>query len=319
MAEYSDYDDSIYDELDHVGKAKKFRSWIPTILSVLFLTSVVIFVIVRMPKTVRTKFDTVTSSEHIVGENGDYNKNEFYKLKSMLDNDETFTVDDKFKEEYPNVYKLIKSSKKDIAQNTVYSFDDDNILTIAQVYIISEDSTAQTSKDDHSVTGNVCVDVVNVKYSSTNDGQITLENPDRFSISYMSSQNAGVNTLSSHYVKSDSFRLNFYTLSVKLISAKKDNYKSVNMTLTLSDAITKEEAENNTFGKAVTLVGSDGKSDKTISGGERGDNSIEKQLISGDLTTSATVKIFFDDVMYRKFDNISVKANKSDRFAISIN
>ena len=91
------------------------------------------------------------------------------------------------------------------------------------------------------------------------------------------------------------------------------------MTLTLSDAITKEEAENNTFGKAVTLVGSDGKSDKTISGGERGDNSIEKHLISGDLATTATVKIFFDDVMYRKFDNISVKANKSDRFAISIN
>ena len=319
MAEYSDYDDSIYDELDHVGKAKKFRSWIPTILSVLFLASVVIFVIVRMPKTVRTKFDTVTSSEHTVGENGDYNKNEFYKLKSALDNDETFTVDDKFKEEYPNVYKLIKSSKKDIAQNTVYSFDEDNILTIAQVYIISEDSTAQTSKDDHSITGNVCVDIVNVKYSSTDDGQITLENPDRFSISYMSSQNAGVNTLSSHYVKSDSFRLNFYTLSVKLISAKKDNYKSVNMMLTLSDAITKEEAENNTFGKAVTLVGSDGKSDEIISGGERGDLSIEKQLISGDLATTATVKIFFDDVMYRKFDNISVKANKGDRFAISIN
>lgn len=319
MAEYSDYDDSIYDELDHVGKAKKLRSWIPTILSVLFLASVVIFVIVRMPKTVRTKFDTVTSNEHTVGQNEDYKLNEFFKIKTALDDEQTFTVDDSFKKEYPNVYKLIKLSKKDIAQNTVYSFDENNVFTIAQVYITSEDSTAQTSENDRSVTGNICVDIVNVKYSSNQDGQITLENPERFSISYLSSQNAGVNTLSSHYVKSDSFKLNFYTLSLKLISAKKENYKSVDMALSLSDAITKEEAENNTFGKAVSLVGSDGKSDKIISGGKRSDTSIEKKLVSGDLATTATVKISFDDTMYRKFDNISVKSNIGDRFAISIN
>lgn len=318
MSEYMDYDDSIYDNLDHnESKAKKIRSWISVILSAVFLIGIVVFVIVRMPKTVRAKFDTVTSQTHTVGETlKPFEENEFYKLYTELENG-TVKYNDSMKKEYPKAYEIVTDSLDSANQNKMYKLDMNGTLIIAQNRALKkEDKTSAGSADETQKSCKVMVDVLMVPYSGEG-GNIAVSMPIRYTIGCYTG--TGTDFISSEYVKSDIFGLNFYSISVKIKSGSGENIKTVDAALNFTDGITKAEAEDNTLYEKLRLIDGDEKEYSLISGGTRGDTTIEKRLTSGDISTEATIKAYFDDVMYRKFESLSVKATKNDTYSISVN
>ncbi|MGN0114370.1 MAG: hypothetical protein ACI396_03515 [Acutalibacteraceae bacterium] len=318
MSEYMDYDDSIYDNLDHKeSRAKRIRSWISVILSVIFLIGIVVFVIVRMPKTVRAKFDTVTTDIHTVGETlKPLEDNEFYKLYTVLENG-TVKYNDSMKKLYPKAYEIVTDSLDSANQNKMYQYDMNGILIIAQNRSLKkEDKTSASGTDKTEKSCKVMVDVLMVPYSGEG-GNIAVSMPIRYTIGCYTG--TGTDFISSEYVKSDVFGLNFYSISVKIKSGSGENIKTVDAALKLTDGITKSEAENNTLYEKLYMINGDNKQYSLISGGTRGDTVIEKRLTSGDISTEATIKADFDDVMYRKFESLSVKATKNDTYSISIN
>ena len=319
MAEYMDYDDTLYDASEH-SKRAKIKSWISIILSVAFLLSAVIFVIVRSPKNVRTKFDAVTGAWHEINsddlKNADAYKNgEFYKLYTAFQNDETFKYNESFKEEFKSVYEVISADKKQLSTEKVYSFEQENSLILALPYVLTQDKTAKASENDNSVRGTIGTDIVIIPYTVTADNSAQILNPIRYSLCFYN-ETTGARYIESRYVKSDSFRLNFYKISIEIEDKK--NIKSVDAKLTLSDAISKENADKLTFYNAISLKHGDEKSYKTISGGNRADFDITKHLVSANTQTDATVIINFDDDIYDNFKSFEVKGSYT-KFRIIVN
>ena len=317
MSEYMDYDDSIYDNLDHnESRSKRIRSWISIIVCALFLISTVVFVLVRMPKTVRAKFSTVTSDTHSVGETlKPIEENEFYKLYNVLE-DGTVKYNDSMKKEYPTVYEVVTDSLDPANQNKMYQYDMNGTLIIAQNRSRKKENENSAKDDDSNNICKVMVDVLMVPYSGK-DGYVAVSMPIRYTIGCYTG--AGTDFISSEYVKSDVFGLNFFAISVKIKSGSGENIKTVDAALKFTDGITKTEAENNSLYEKLSLIDGNEKEYSLISGGTRGDTIIEKRMISGDISTEATVKAVFDDVMYRKFESLSVKASKNDAYSISVN
>ena len=160
------------------------------------------------------------------------------------------------------------------------------------------------------------VDVLMVPYSGKG-GYVAVSMPIRYTIGCYTG--AGTDFISSEYVKSDVFGLNFFAISVKIKSGSSENIKTVDAALKFTDGIIKTEAENNSLYEKLSLIDGNEKEYSLISGGTRGDTVIEKRLISGDISTEATVKAVFDDVMYRKFESLTVKASNNDTYSISVN
>lgn len=316
MSEYMDYDDSIYDNLDHnESRGKKIRSWISVIVCALFLISTVIFVIVRMPKTVRANFSTVTSETHTVGDTlKPIEENEFYKLYNALESG-TVKYNNSMKRDYPTAYEIITDSLDPANQNKLYHYDMNGALIIAQNRSRKKENENSAKDDDSNNICKVMVDVLMVPYTA--DGNVAVSMPIHYTIGCYTG--TGADFISSEYVKSDVFGLNFYAISVKLKSGSGENIKSADASLNLTDGITKAEAEENTLYNKLSMVGGNENEYMLISGGTRGDTVIEKRLISGDISTEATVKADFDDVMYRKFESLTVKAAAKDTFCIIVN
>ena len=318
MSEYMDYDDSIYDNLDHnESRSKKIRSWISIIVCALFLISTVVFVLVRMPKTVRAKFSTVTSDTHSVGDTlKPIEENEFYKLYNVLE-DGTVKYNDSMKKAYPTVYEVVTDSLDPANQNKMYQYDMNGTLIIAQNRSLKkEDKTSAGNATETQKSCKVMVDVLMVPYSGKG-GYVAVSMPIRYTIGCYTG--AGTDFISSEYVKSDVFGLNFFAISVKIKSGSGENIKTVDAALKFTDGITKTEAENNSLYEKLSLIDGNEKEYSLISGGTRGDTIIEKRMISGDISTEATVKAVFDDVMYRKFESLTVKASNNDTYSISVN
>lgn len=317
MAEYMDYDDSIYDNLDHNEScARKIRSWISVILSAIFLISIIVFVVVRMPKTVRAKFDTVTTDTHTVGETlKPLEDNEFYKLYTALDNG-TVKYNDSMKKLYPTAYNIVTDSLDSANQNKIYHYDMNGTLIIAQNRSLKkEDKTSNGSNNEKNESCKVMVDVLMVPYSG--DDIITVSMPIRYTIGCYTG--TGTDFISSEYVKSDIFGLNFYSISIKIKSGSSENIKTLDAALNFTDGITKSEAENNILYDKLTISGGDDKNYVLVSGGTRGDTKIEKRLATDDVSTEAKIKVDFDDIMYRKFESVSVKAYAKDTYSVGVN
>ena len=317
MSEYMDYDDSLYDNLDHKeSRGKKIRSWISVILSAAFLISIVVFVIVRMPKTVRAKFDTVTSNTHTVSDTlMPLEDNEFYKLYTALE-DGTVKYNAQMKEQYPTAYEIVTDSLDSANQSKMYHYDMNGTLIIAQNRSLKkEDNASIGGVGETNESCKVMVDVLMVPYSA--DNGITVSMPIRYTIGCYTG--TGADFISSEYVKSDIFALNFYKVTVKIKSGDGENIKTVDTALKLTDGITKAEAEDNTLYDKLTISGGDDKNYSLISGGERGDAIIEKRLVTYETTTEAEIIADFDDVMYRKFESLTVKTAEKDTYSISIN
>ena len=318
MSEYMDYDDSIYNNLDHnESRSKKIRSWISIIVCALFLISVVVFVIVRMPKTVRAKFDTVTSDSHTVSDKlKPLDDNEFYKLYNALENG-TIKYNDGMKKDYPTAYEIVADSFDSANQNKMYHYDMSGAVVIAQNRALKkEDKTSAGGDLKTEQSCQVMIDVLIVPYSGSDEG-VSVSSPIRYTLGCYTG--GGSNIIAKEYVKSDVFGLNFYSISIKVKSGSGENIKSADAALNLTDGITKAEAEENTLYNRLSMIGGREKEYSLISGGARGDTVIEKRLISGDISTEATVKADFDDVMYRKFESLTVKAAANDTFNIIVN
>lgn len=325
MSEYMDYDDSIYDNLDHKqSRSKKIRSWISVILSAAFLISIVVLVFVRMPKTVRVNFATVSSDEHLIGEKfTPLEENEFYKLYSALEKG-TVKYNRSLKKNYPTAYTLITDSFFKVNQNKLCRYDMNGALTIAQSRELDMENKVQTKTHENITNAKVIefkqsrqimIDVLIVPYSGEKD--ITVSAPVHYTIGCYTGK--GTDFITEEYVNNDVFSLNFYSISVKIKSGSGENIKTVNAALNFTDGITKAEAEKNSLYNKLSLENGNEDEYSLISGGERGDRVIQKQLTAGDISTEAVVKAEFDNVMYRKFESLNVTPSENGTFNIIVN
>lgn len=315
MAEYMDYDDTLYDASEH-SRGKKIRSWISIIISAAFLLSLVILVIVRLPQNVRTNFQTVKTELHELNKNGDISKNEFMTIHDAFEKDESFNVNSEFKEKFSIIYSIITTPRIDITTSKVMMFDSDGALTLAIPYIVSGDKTVSNDEAKDQVSGIVGVDFVVLPYSSTKDGVVTISAPIRFSMRYYN-EKSGMHYVAGQYVKSDSFKLNFYTLS--LITSGDENIKYQTVKLNLNDAISKSVADDESAYK--TIVAKDGNINeyKLLNGGKRGDTFIEKQLCFAPPTTEVTSSLKFNDYLYSNMKSVEFNIPVSSKFSISVN
>lgn len=315
MTEYMDYDDTIYDELDHKSNGKKIRSWISTIIAVAFLIGCVVLVIVRMPRNVRAKFSAVSSSEYTVGESvKNTDKSPMYRLYQRMTNGEKVTVNADFAKENKFFSDLLDESVQNEKQSKVYHNDNNGILSVVQCYWLKNMSgSGQTGEN---AAKQMSADILMLPYSSA-DSKITFEQPIRFSVTYY--RGNGMNFIESKYVKVDEFRLNFYKISVEVKSAENDNISDMTAKLVLTDGINKKEYENRTFEKYMTLSNGDEKKTELLSGGEVGDTHVEQRLYAENIATSIKAQISFDDTLYHKFDRFEMSAKNGDKFTVTIN
>lgn len=315
MAEYMDYDDTIYDELDHKSKSKKIRSWISFIIAVVFLLSCVVLVIVRMPENVRAKFSAVSSAKYTVGDTvGSMDKSPMYQLYQQMTKDEKVTVNDEFAKNNKFFSDMLSQAIQNGKQTKVYHNDNNGILTVVQCYGLKRMSgSGEVSENSDK---QMDADILMLPYSSA-DNKITVSQPIRFSVAYYCG--SGMNFIKSKYVRTEEFRLNFYKISIDVKSGKNDNIADTTVKLALSDGISKKENENRTFEKYMTVQNGDGQKTELISGGDIGDTEVEQRLYAGNIATSIKTELKFDDTLYRKFERFEMSAEKGDQFTVTVN
>ena len=325
MPEYMDYNDDIYgDNGVNDKKAKRKKRWsnIRLCLSILFLIAVVVLVVVRMPENVRTHFDPVYSSKHKVGEEIKQAENEFVKFNKTFENNQSINFDEQFKKDYPEIASLVRMKKLDIAKERVVSFDKNGYFTIAIVYEVSRQTDPNGNyydEDKEYIVGTTGVDFYTFKYDTT-DG-FSFEKPERFSVRLHAGANDLVPFVEKVYVKSESFRLNFYQLSVVIKAEQK--IESVSSELLLEDGINKEQYQKNTFVEQQFVKSTDNQvlSDKyeILAGGERGDDYLLTKHLLKTPMEQLEFGIEFDDTLYNKFKSFKVENIKNATYTIKVN
>lgn len=315
MPEYMDYND--FD--DRKTKGKRIRSTIVISLSVAWLLFLVILIVIRNPENVRTKFESVKSNVHVMNEKAPDQSNQFIQLNNDFEINKAININEDFKGKYPDVYNIINFNKKEIAKKQVYSFDGNGYFTLAIPYIVSIDSVgADNFVDSDEMYGILGVDLINIGYTVSED-KVTFHSPLRFSLRYYNKVDKERKYVESNYVETKSFKLNFYSLSFLLTS--NNEIDKLNYELSLTDPLNKKESEKNLFSNNIKLNINDDKQldANVINGNKMGDNylSFENKIPSGN--NQIILKINFDDLMYRKYQSLTIKLNENDAFAIIAN
>ena len=319
MAEYMDYNEYNY---DFKSKKEKRHANIRLVIAIVFLISVVVFVIVRLPDNVRTSYGPIYSKTHSVGEKKSTQRNEFYEFNKTYKDNSIINFDNYFKQKYSQIYSLVKTKKLELTKDKVYSYDQGNYFVIAKPYEVSRDKESNGNyydNDKEYIIGITGVDFYIFKYDTV-DG-FTVYMPERFSIYLHSGNSDLVPYIQKTYVKSSSFKLNFYSLSVAVSS--KNEFDDINTTLSLKEGINKSEYNDNFFSKKSfikskanqNLVGTS----ETVAGGGRGDKFIKNKFDLSTPVKYSQVGVEFDDTFYAKFESLKINNNDKWTYKIKVN
>ena len=319
MPEYMDYND--YDNGEKT-KRQKILSTISCILSAAFLIFITVWTFTHLPENVRTKYGPVYSSAHTIGEKSKKVYNEFLDFDKNFELDKTIVVDENFKEKYPKIFSLAKATKLDLAEKSVKTYDLGEYFVIATAYEVDRQTDANGNYYDEGkkfITGTVGVDFYLFKYSITDGFEIKM--PERFSIRFTENSTDIVPTIQKVYVESDSFRLNFYSLSILVES--KHEFNKVYTDLNLLEGINKEEFEKQFFIKSQFVKSVENQDlinlIETTNGGERGDKGISSGISLSTPIKTAEIGLNFEDSTYNKFSSFKVSAIKNATYKIKIN
>ncbi len=319
MPEYMDYND--YDGGEKT-KRQKILSNISCILSAAFLIFIVVWTFTHLPENVRTKFGPVYSSAHKVGEKVEKTQNEFLEFDKNFEVDKIVVVDDEFKKTYPKIYSIARATKLDLSEKSVKTYDLGEHFVIATAYEVKRQKDANGNYYDNGkkyITGTVGVDFYIFEYSSKDGFEIKM--PERFSLRFTKNSTDLVPTIQKVYVESDSFRLNFYSLSILVES--KDEFKKVNTDLNLLEGINKQEFEKRFFIKSQFVKSVENKDlinlIETKGGGERGDKFVTSSISLATPVKVAEIGLNFEDSTYNKFSSFKVSAIENATYKIKVN
>ena len=314
--DYNDYD-------DRKTKGQKIRSAIVVTLSILWILFLVVLVIVRNPKNVRTYFKTVKSEIHFINENSDYQNNQFFQLKEEIEQDNTLKIDKDFKAKYPAIYQILMLNKKEIAKGEVLSFDDNGYFTLAMPYVVSFDNViADDFVDSDELFGILGLDFISFSYTSKGNN-LTFNAPTRFSIRFHKRLDNPSWYVENKDIETKSFKLNFYSLSLLLSSNKE--FENLQYTTQLNQPITKKESEKNIISKNFSLYSLEDEREKKINdvkitGNSTGDKylTFENTVPKGEKQLKLIVN--FNDIMYQKFESLKLDFLKDDvNFQVVVN
>lgn len=320
MPEYMDYND--YDGGEKT-KRQKILSTISCILSAAFLIFIVIWTFTHLPENVRTNFEPVYSSAHKTDEPEKASRNAFLEFNSAYSEGEKVVVDKDFKSNaYRKIYELTQVSKLDLAKDKIDTFNIGNTFVVVRTYEVERQKDANGHYYDENkdtIIGTLGFDVLIFEFD-TKDGFV-INNPKRFSMRYHNKINDLVPTIEKVYVESESFRLNFYSLSIVVES--ENEFDKVYTNLNLSEGINKKEFENQFF---VTSQFAKSKENKdlmnlieTKKGGERGDKFVSSAVSLSAPIKFAEIGINFDDAFYNKFSSFKVDAIENATYKIKVN
>lgn len=319
MAEYMDYNDYSYE-----FKSKRQKRWanIRLVIAILFLVLVVVWVATNLPENVRTNFEPVYSSAHKIGEKTDKKGNEFVKFNKKFANEEKINFDEDFQKNYPNIYAMARMKKLDIAKEIVSTFDEGGYFVLTRTYQVEREKDANGNyydTDREYIIGTTGVDFYVFKYGT--DGGFSLEKPERFSIRLHAGQGDLVPYVEKVYVKSESFRLNFYSLSVVVKS--ENEIEEVRTTVTLDGAIDKREFESNFFSKQQFVKSTENQDligiIENLDGGQRGDTHLSNRIALKTSMKEIHVGLNFDDAVYNKFDSFKIDEIPNSTYTIKVN
>lgn len=320
MAEYMDYNDYDY---DFKNKRQKRNADIRLILAILFIAVMVIWMFVRMPENVRTGFEPVYSSAHKIGEKAENSaSNEFVLFNKNFKNDEKINFDSDFKEKYPEISALAKTPKLDISKKKITAFDKNGYFVIATAYEVERQKDSNGNYYDEGkefVIGTTGVDFYIFPYST--DGGFSISKPERFSVRLYANQNDLVPYIEKVYVKSESFKLNFYSLS--LVVEADENISEVNTSVEFESVINKQEAEKNFFTSQQFVKSSDNQdligTAEILQGGKRDESFIKNRFVLKTPMKKAEIGLNFNDAVYSKFFKYSVSEIKNATYTIKVN
>lgn len=319
MAEYMDYNDYDY---EFKSKKKKVYANIRLIVAILFIIFVVVWTFTHLPENVRTSFDSVYSSAHTIGEKQAVSENEFVGFNSEFENDKKVNFDDKFKKEYPQIYSLAKMPKLDITKEKVQTFDDGNNFVLAYTYEVERQKDANGNYYDEGkkyIVGTTGVDFCVFEYST--DGKFLISKPERFSIRLHAEQDSLVSYVEKVHVSSESFRLNFYSLSV--VINLENEFDEIYTNIGFESGINKSEFENDFFIKKQFAKSSANQdligTIENIEGGQRGDTYIFSRIALKTPMKQVEVGLNFDDSVYNKFLEYSISEIKNATYTIKVN
>lgn len=319
MAEYMDYNDY---SGEFKSKRSKIISNIGLVLSIVFLAALVLFIIFRSPDNVRTHYGPFESAEHSVNESFDSSKNQFLLFDEEYADDEQILPNDEFISKYPNIYRMMCSTKTEISKNNAVFFEQDGCLTAAIAYVSAQDRvSAGVTETDDSLRGIMGIDFVTIPYY-TKDGSLIIEEPVRYTIKYYTGEAYPIKYIEKEYADPERFKLNYYSISVGIDSDEQMNY--LDCKAVLYDAINKQESLSNEFSDKFTDQNAIFDVPELISGGERGDFELAYRYnLIYDLNETdekMSIRINFDDKMYAKLDRLEFKPNTNDYiYTITIN
>lgn len=319
MAEYMDYNDVDY---GYKTERKRIFANIRLVIAIVFILVVVIWTWTHLPENVRTSFKSVYSSEHKIGDDKKDDKNEFVSFNKKYKNDETIAFDEEFLKKYPEISKLVRMTKLEITKQKVNTFDLGGYFVIAQTYEVNREKDSNGEYYDANneyIIGTTGVDFYIFKYST--DKNFSISKPERFSIRLHAGQKDTVPYIEKAYVKGESFRLNFYSLSVVV---KSDNeFSEVYTNISLENGITRKEDENNYFIKQSFIKSSENKDligvSERINGGEMGDLKIDSRFELNTPMKQAEIGLNFEDEIYNKFLSFSISPINNATYTIKVN
>ncbi len=319
MAEYMDYNDVDY---GYKTKRKRIFANIRLVIAIVFILVVVIWTWTHLPENVRTSFKSVYSSDHKIGETLKSEKNEFVSFNKKYKNDETVVFDEKFLKDYPEISKLARMTKLEITKQKVNTFDIGGYFVIAQTYEVNREKDSNGDyydTDNEYIIGTTGVDFYIFKYST--DENFSIGKPERFSIRLHAGQNDTVPYIEKAYVKGESFKLNFYSLSV-VVKADKE-FSNVYTDINLENGITRKEDENNYFIKQTFIKSSENKdligTSECLDGGKMGDTKINSRFELNTPMSKAEIGLNFEDEIYNKFLSFSIKPIENATYTIKVN
>lgn len=302
MAEYMDYN-----EVDEGPKTKraKIKDRIIIILSASWLIALVLWVIIGTAtrETVRSQFKTQSGKTNSIGAISK-GENEFYSLYMELQEGDVSPKT--LKSDYPTVYKWIKKPPKQYPTNSKpKSLDKGGYVTVYLPYVVEGNKELDTTVA--LTEGTIGFDVLMLPYSSDKSGNISLSAPVRYSFRY----DCESRKTTLYELSTDRYRLNFYQMSIKFDSAVRDLSYDVSLTYPLI----KSESENSKIQKNILLGEAE---EKLTAGGEVSDSALSCEFSGAE---SDTLVLEFDDLMYRKFGQITVHIDpkKVSSYTISIN
>lgn len=297
MAEYMDYND--YGD-EPKSRGAKIRRKISLILSGAWLIALVLWVIISSAThdVFRSKYTPKSTRFYNIGEEVTGN-NPFYSFYTELSKKDLSKKDLK---SYPKIYNWFTTSPKMFPSNS-YPLKEDGggYLAIYLPYVI--EGNIPTGKFDALSKGYIGLDVVLIQFDSDKSGDITLGNLIRFSAKY--NCETGITTFVS--ANQDGFRLNFYNIGIEF-----DKPTEVEYSLSLTQGLTNKESKNQSVQKNIFL---NQENADTVSGGEPN----ETKVVCSFKNKDTKFKINFDDMMYDKFAQITVRAKNATKYKVVIN